>query len=439
MNVIERNSALIKLAIVGVLAVLLLIPLSMIQSLINERAELYKSVRTEIGNSYGGVQELTGPYLSVPYYETRKIEGEDRLYRMYVHLLPEELNIKGSLDTAIRNRNIYKLMVYSTDLEISGVFDQSKFEIAKIPASKLQWENAVLNLGVSDLKGIREETRIMWGDSSAVFGPGLSNVNVAPTGISVPLKVSDKGKVSFSMDLALKGSEGLFFKPLGKQTRVNISSSCPNPSFKGSYLPDFEKSETGFAAQWNILELNRSFPQAWTGAMPEIDQSDFGLNLMMDVEHYQKTMRSVKYAMLFIVLTFLSFFFIEILNAKRIHPVQYTLIGLTLVVFYILLLSLSETFGFNVAYWLSTGAVILLLSTYIAAALKSVRLTGILTFVLVLIYAFIYVIIQLANYSLLMGSIGLFVFLAILMIQSRNVDWYSIGNKKENEIAVEEI
>jgi inner membrane protein len=219
---------------------------------------------------------------------------------------------------------------------------------------------------------------------------------------------------------------------MGKVTDINMNSNWSNPSFNGAFLPDTHKVDhNGFVANWNVLHLNRNFPQIWTSSHQTIEGSAFGVDLLLPVDNYQKSYRAIRYAILFIGFTFLVFFFIEVLNKIFIHPVQYILVGIALIVFYTLLLAISEHIRFNYAFVLSAVATLLLIGGYIRAILKSWKLTGLITGILSVLYSFIFVIIQLQDYALLIGSIGVFIILALTMYFSRKIDWYnlSLGTK----------
>jgi inner membrane protein len=220
---------------------------------------------------------------------------------------------------------------------------------------------------------------------------------------------------------------------VGKQTDIELNSDWPDPSFEGSFLPNIRNiNEAGFSANWKVLNLNRSYPQQWIGNKYSIDESSFGVKLLLPVDHYQKSLRSVKYAIMFIALTFLIFFFTEILNKKRIHPIQYLLVGLGLSIFYTLLVSLSEQISFNLAYLIASLSIIFLITAYSYSMLKNIKLTAIVAFVLIVLYVFLFTVIQLQDYSLLLGSVGLFLALATVMYLSRKVDWYSNITNNDN-------
>jgi inner membrane protein len=213
---------------------------------------------------------------------------------------------------------------------------------------------------------------------------------------------------------------------LGKSSGVELTSTWKNPSFDGAFLPDTRTvDERGFTAKWNVLNMNRSYPQQFSGSVSGIDESAFGVSLLMAVDQYQKSMRAAKYAVLFIVLTFMVFFFIQVLNKVRIHPIQYILVGLTLCIFYTLLISLSEHIYFGLAYLVASVAIVSLTAFYTQGTFKNMKLSGMLAVIMSILYSFIYIIIQLEDFALLAGSIGLFIALAIIMTLTRKIDWYN--------------
>ncbi|HHH54328.1 MAG TPA: cell envelope integrity protein CreD, partial [Bacteroidetes bacterium] len=237
-----------------------------------------------------------------------------------------------------------------------------------------------------------------------------------------------KDNIDFSFDIKLQGSESIYFIPVGKTTTVALKSSWDSPSFQGRFVPDErEVSKDGFTANWKILDMNRNYPQQWEGNKYNVSSSKFGVDLIKPVGEYQKNMRTVKYSLLIIVLIFLIYFFFEVLGKFRIHPIQYSFIGLALTLFFVLLLSISEQIGFDLAYLVSAAATTIMILIYSAALLKNRKQLLILTGFLITIYGFIYVVLQLEDFALLAGSIGLFVALFITMYYSRKIDWYNIG------------
>lgn len=215
---------------------------------------------------------------------------------------------------------------------------------------------------------------------------------------------------------------------------VTLNSDWNNPSFSGNFLPfSREIDDDGFSSKWKILHLNRNYPQKWTGSRYQIAESEFGVNLRVTVDEYQKTIRTAKYAIMFIGLTFLTFFMIELLGGKSVHPIQYLLIGFGLLIFYTLLLSFTEHISFNSSYMLASSAIIILITLYAKSVIKENKLTLLIMGILVLLYGYLFIVIQLQDYALLMGSIGLFLILALMMYLTRNIDWFS-AMKKSNDV-----
>ncbi len=412
----------------------------MIQNLIREREQTqYEAIR-EVSSKWAEEQTISGPYLSIPYYKyVRQYSSRDSTYKVvmvkdYMHFLPSDLKIKGEISPEKRNRGIYDIVVYNSKLHIGGTFDKINFSNPDIPRNNILFDKAFLSIGISDLRGIEKQIDMKWNENDCTFNPGTVTTDIIGSGINTPVKIenSDSLKYSFSFDLDLKGSQKLYFIPVGEVTDLTIDSKWKNPSFNGSFLPDSRTvSDSGFSANWNILHLNRNFPQNWVGNSYSVNESAFGIDLILPVDNYQKSTRATKYAILFIIFTFITFFFVEILKKVFIHPVQYILVGIALIVFYTLLLSISEYLSFNYAFIVSALATILLIFGYVKAILKSFRLSGLVSGIITLLYTFIFVIIQLQDFALLIGSLGVFMILAIIMYFSRKIDWYNLNMKEE--------
>lgn len=419
-----RNSITIKSIIIGLLVLILLIPAGMIKKLIQERNDLRNSVISEVSYKWGNPQTIAGPIITIPYKQYYKKDKEIIEEIRYAKFLPEDLNISGQINPETRYRGIYKVVVYNTNLKITGKFNKPDFSEWKIKDSNVLWENATLSIRIPDMRGIKDEIKVTWNKNEYEVNPGINEQN--HTGVSTLVDIDENDTYAFEFNLNLNGSESLNFIPLGKQTNVSLNSNWTDPSFEGAFLPyDRNVDINGFNSKWKILHLNRSFPQKWIGNNYTVDDSSFGVKLMLPVDHYQKSLRSVKYAIMFISLTFLIFFFTEILNKKRIHPIQYLLVGLGLSIFYTLLVSLSEQISFNLAYLIASFAIISLITAYSYSMLKNKKITGVVALVLIILYVFLFTILQLQDYALLLGNIGLFIALATVMYLSRKVNWYS--------------
>ena len=441
-----KQSITIRLITIGILILLLLIPVSMVEDLIREREYRQADAIREVSSKWGEQQTITGLVLTIPYKTFEKVYEKESTEKFklvesieYAHFLPEALNIKGDITPEVRYRGIYEVIVYNSKVNLSGNFSTPKFEEWKIDNANVIWEDAFVSLGLTDLRSIQENISVKWNDKKYFFNPGVASNDVIQNGISTRLSLkssdSSSAKASFSLDLNFNGSSSLYFVPLGKTTKVDINSKWKNPSFDGAFLPDDRTISTeGFKANWEVLHLNRSYPQSFRGATTGINESSFGVNLIVPVDEYQKSMRSAKYAVIFITLTFLIFFFVQILNGVRIHPIQYIIVGLALCVFYTLLIALSEHIAFMYSYLISSTAIVVLITLYAKSIFNNTMLTRMIGLILVILYLFIYSIIQIEDYALLMGSIGLFIVLAIVMYLSRKIDWYAIKTKGTEEI-----
>lgn len=443
LNLLMRNlksNIYFKLGTIVVLTLLLLIPASMVRSLIREREWTQQDAIEEVSGKWALGQTVTGPYLSIPYDRyVKQFSEKDSTniivkIRDYIHVLPEKLEINGSINPEKRYRGIYEVVVYDSELMLSGHFRSIDLKELDILPQNIHFDKTKLNLGVSDLKGIEKQIRLHWQNETLDFNSGVANNDLVSQGINAALTRFNEGTLNaFDLTINLKGSQYLQFLPLGKTTDVNIQSQWATPSFDGAYLPDSRNiSEKGFEAHWNILHLNRNYPQIWTGSKYDPDHSRFGTHLLLPVDRYKKSDRVAKYAILFLGLTFLVFFFVELLKKVFIHPIQYILVGLALVVFYTLLLAFSEHISFNSSYLTATILTLSIVSLYTYAILKSKTVAGLVLGILLILYLFIFTILQLEDYALLIGSVGIFIILSLVMYISRKIDWYDLYLEKSN-------
>ena len=443
---LRRHAVTFKMAGILALVLVLLIPLSFIQSIISNRMSRRDEAVEEITSTWGRNQTLIGPVLVIPYtYKTKtwkeqvmngrmeKLEVEEPA-RANAYFLPAELIVDGSVTPSTLHRAIYDAVVYKGKLDLSGRFDPPDFQGLGIAQEDMRWEDATVTLAVADLRGIADKLKITMGEQTCEFSPGC-NLKGYPSGVSarVPGLQAGAKNLDFRMALDLKGSGEIRFAPVGQKNRLKLTSTWPDPSFCGAFLPTERRvTANGFDATWEVSWYGRSYPQQSHGKgdgyafTPEaISSSLFGVAFLYPVDTYRMAERSTKYGILFIALIFTAFFLFEILSALRIHVFQYTLLGAALCLFYLALLSLSEFVPFACAYWAGAAASSLLIVLYSLKALKSGRRTAIIAAALLVIYAYLYVVLQLQDYSLLFGTAGLFVALAIVMFATRNVDWYA--------------
>ncbi|MBC35332.1 MAG: cell envelope integrity protein CreD [Bacteroidetes bacterium] len=442
LNQIKNNfsqSISVKIVVVTILVLLLLIPIGMIKSLITERQVYREEALQDIQEKWGKSQKVAGPILTIPVQQIKLIDEKERIYNYLLHILPDDLNYEVKITPEIRYRGMYKVVVYEANMDISGNFPNMNELAENYSNYTFKWNEAYMTIGVPDMKGIQNQLEIDLNGKKYGVTPGVKNKDIISTGVAFNTPINTekfKKKINFKTNLILKGSKDLQFYPIGKNTYINMESPWENPSFKGNFLPeDRNNSENGFNAYWKVLNLNRNYPQNWIGDTYTIENSTFGVELLLPIDHYQKSMRSAKYALMFIFLTFICFLFFEILNNKIIHPIQYLLVSAGLVIFYILLLSLSEQIGFNKAYLLASAGIISLITIYTSSVFRSFKVNAFFAAILSTLYIYLFVILQMQDYALLMGSIGLFIILALMMYFSRRVNWYkSIDEKSSTEV-----
>ena len=437
-----QESIMVKLFSIAFLVLVLLLPASWIQDLMYERQQRADSVVGEISDKWSRSQTVSGPVLVIPFKQQEIIDnGKDgktiREVITNAFFLPEQLDINGTVDPEVRHRGIFDAVVYQSSLQIKSVFPKPDFQRLSVKEENILWEDAHLVFGITDLRGMTENPIISANDDPLSSEPS-NNIGVmmgsmeSVTGITTPLhwKNAESFQQAVNIKLSLKGSESLNFVPVGKTTAVKLSSPWNNPSFVGTFLPATHNiTEKNFDANWKVLHFNRPFSQQWTGDNEKLSGSDFGVSLRLPVDQYQQSIRTAKYGILMILLTFIALFLVEITTKVRIHPFQYILIGAALIIYYTLLLSISEQFGYNLAYLIASVATVTLISLYASTFLNRTRLTLLFSTLLVIFYAFIFVIILQQDFSLLLGSVGLFLIVGILMYFSRKVKWY--GDKKE--------
>lgn len=456
-SIIERYSVTIKLLAVGFLTLLLLIPLGMIRGLINERQYTKTGAVQEIVSKWSGEQVITGPCISIPYTQERIINDKREIVTRNLLLLPETLDIHANTTVEKRKRGIYDASVYKAEIALTGVFNMEEIEKKGIKQEDILFDKAIVIVGITDLKGIREAVSLQLNEETVAMEPGIPvenlftgtamNTYIAETEKSVGIPnistgifaaglnaradsilggVSINEKIPFSLTLNLNGSVGLYVVPVGKVTTSAFQSDWATPSFGGDFLPvNHDITNKGFTAAWKVLDLNRSYGQVVNGddsaTINQMSSSLFGVKFIQSVDQYQQNLRSVKYGVLIILLTFVVVLFIELIRKKAVNPFHYLLVGLALVLFYALLLSMSEIWGFNLAYAVAAFMTIVMISLHMVAILRSRKQGLLVGSLLAFLYVFVFLLIRMESYSLLVGSLGLFVILGVIMYYARKV------------------
>jgi inner membrane protein len=436
-----RGSQMLRLLSVAFLALLLQIPIAMIGSLVSERQQRRDAAVTEVSSKWGRLQSITGPALVLPYtyrwtevaaggQQTTYTETRDAIF------LPQQLRVRGSLDSELRHRGIFSVPVYRLGLTLEGEFARPDFSDLGVEPVAVAWDRAHLAVGISDVRAIQQETAATWNDEKVSFLPGTGAFADAGTGIHADVGIpAGVQRFQFSFPLSLDGSLGLYLTPFAQNTVVELESNYGHPSFQGNWLPSERSvSDAAFRARWSIPFLGRNYPQAWKAEAEMgkvIDASRFGVELIDPVDHYRMADRSVKYAGLFILLTFAAVWLIEVLAAVRVHPIQYLMLGGALCLFYLLELSLSEHVGFPLAYAIASVAVIAMVAGYSVVVLHHLRRALVVVVGVALLYAYLYILLMNEDYALLIGSVGLFLILAAIMHATRRVDWYAVEARPE--------
>jgi len=430
----SQNSILIKLAVITGITLLLLIPSAWIQGLITDREGYSQQMAGNISARWSDSQLVQGPVLILPFkkhvtdtdlYKNKTSRQE--AHRLYV--LPQTLNVVANTKTELFQQSIYDAVVYDARVHVTGSFDQADLEKAAIDPADVDFDKARIVFGISDMKGLKNNP-VVTVDGAQYTAEPAPDDNVVTQGLKINFHPQAGKGFRFDYTLDLKGSNDLNFLPTGKTTDVSVGSDWIHPEFNGRILPDNRVSDgKGFTAKWHSLYFNRPFPQQWIDDDSVLTtekvkkENAFGVRLQLPVDQYRKVLRTAKYAVLIIFLTFVSLFLTEMIRKQPIHLFNYALIGAAMVVYYTLLLSFAEQIGFNWAYFLASVSTITLIAVFTASLLKNKKAAALFAFILSVFYGFIFIIIQLEDLALLFGSIALFIIVAMLMYFSRKVSW----------------
>jgi inner membrane protein len=432
----QSNTA--RLIMVGMLTLVLFIPLALVQNLISERSYRQEEVKNKITSKWGGPVSFYGPIVKIPYKaieetvnyneNTKQSIRQRRWVTQYAYFFPETLKNRSAVTTEKRHYGYFEAAVFTSKMNFDGHFVRPDFSSRDIADSDIMWDKAQLVIKTTNLKSIQDEVKIRLGQTDLAFEPLFNSsdydtLDALETGFFDARVLRDSGNIPFKFDISYRGSDHLYFIPIGKTTTAAMTSNWESPSFTGNFLPNEKGATGGFPASWKILHVNRPFAQQSFEKLPNLSQFAFGVDFSIPVDQYLQNDRASKYGFLIIGLTFLIFFLIQMMSKVRIHIFQYGMIGLALIMFYTLLLSITEHSSFTFAYLIATAAVVIMISTYSISILKNRKFPLFIAGSLTALYGFIYVIIQMEDYALLFGSIGLFMILAAVMYFSRKIDW----------------
>ena len=430
---VERvlRSPLVRLLGIGGLALVLQVSVLYIGDLVRDRRSTRDAAVAELASIWGGAQRLAGPFLVVPYRTPADTAGEGTV-EVVATFLPSELRVTADLTTDRLRRGLFEAPVYRSTVEISGSFDPPDFEKWAVPADRVIWERAEVVFDVSDVRSVQAGARLRWGEAELAFQPGTGLRAGGRTGIHARLGDLAKGAGAgaFSATLDLAGSASLRVAPTAEVTSVELAGDWPDPSFQGAWLPvERDLGDSGFSAEWRISHLGRGYPQSWRDGTygEEVDAATVGVDLLTPIDPYRQSVRSLKYSLLFLALTFGVAWLFEVLGGARLHLIHYALIGAAMCLFYLLELALSEHIGFPAAYAIAAALVVITNGAY-ARSLLSTRRAALLAGGLCVLYGAMYLLLQLDDYALLAGAVGLFLILAAIMYATRAVDWHAVGS-----------
>jgi inner membrane protein len=440
LRMFESRPLVAKVSVIGAIVVGLMIPLSMLRGLILERSQMRSQAVESVASGWGGSLTAGGPLLRVPFeIEKKSANGEVTIEPHQLFVFANDLNVQATLQrAATRHVGIYEVPVYLVNLHLSGNFKVADVLAAamtgRYPSAIYHWNDARVRLPLSDVRSIREFNLATLAEHRLIFGPAL--VNGYP-GVEARFDLSEVPKdatLPFSMQILLAGSQSMALLPTAATTQLKLRADWPDPQFQGAFLPSrYTLDQRGFDAEWQVLALNRAFAQSWFDT--EVDagkltDAAFGVGLFQSVDVYQRSERAVKYALLFIALTFLSFFAWESLGNLRIHAMQYVFIGLALSTFYLLLIALTEHLPFWLSFWLGAAALVALLGFYISGVMDSARLGIVIGLVMSLVYGLLFMLVVSESYALLIGAISLFGVLATVMLATRKLHWSSPAERQ---------
>jgi len=444
-----------KAVVVALFALMILVPLAMIDDVVQQRQSYRAQAVASIARSHAGPQAFVGPVLVVPYEETVETSTQDsqgvirkvlRQRSGQWRWFPATLSLDGTLQPGTRKRGLYEVRVYEWQGHADARFD------AVIPADPdplhpRRIGAAWLDYGIADVRGLAGVPRLQVDGRAVVLQQGLRGREGSGVHASLAApRAGERLQLDTRMAFALDGTESLALVPLGDRNQVTLASPWPHPQFGGSFLPRTRKVDArGFSASWDISSLATSAQARFDAGktLPLVaDRSGSGgdavavegidaiaLSLVEPVNLYSQVDRATKYGFLFVLLTFAGFFLFELVRQLPIHPIQYALVGLALAIFFLLLLSLSEHMAFASAYLVASLACIGLLGFYLSAVLRSRLRGGAFAAMLALLYAALYGLLVSEDNALVLGALLLFAILAAAMVVTRKLDWYQLAER----------
>jgi inner membrane protein len=422
-----------KIATIAGVAVVLLVCISLVTDLVYERRARQDSAATEVAESWGNAQRFSGPQLRLEHHflvetEKGKVQGAQES----IFLLPDSIDMRFTVSPQRKSRGIYDVILYETKVQYVALFRKSTLQSSGYPVQGGSLSKAELVLPITDPRSFSKAVTATVQDETVEFIPGNRRGFSANKELvaQLPKVTESSDDIVVKGELVLRGTETLSFVPTGKVTHVEAQGSWSDPGFSGSWLPKHRITDRDFVAEWRITYYGREFGQVVPMKDVELENSQCTITLHDPVNSYVKTERSVKYVAIVIALTFALFFVLELVSGSTIHPMQYLLVGLSLVMFYVLLLGISEFMVFNTAYGIAAVATVMAIALYMKALLRNGMRAALVMVSMGGLYGFVFVLLSLEEYSLLIGSIGAFSALCGVMYATRGVDWSGGATKR---------
>jgi inner membrane protein len=446
-SALDGRSLGIKLIVVGVLAMLMTLPALFVYSLIEDRTVRAGQVATDISRSVGGAQLFLGPVLVIPQVTPATVDDKHNPVSAkdagLTVIFPVTADVVADVKTEIRHRSLFKVPVYRAKLQLASTFDLTGADADTPKGTVLDWTRAQFVVGASDARGALADPTLDIAGASVAMAPvqGINADGRQPNGERVSMKVFGTGassnvtpgaKFSVSANLAFSGARRLALLAYGKSTNLAIHADWPNPSFDGDFLPASSKiTDHSFDANWAVPFAARGMSASGdVSLLSQLQDTQMGVTFIVLADPYQSVTRSVKYALLFLVLVFLTYFIFEVMSGKRVHPAQYILVGVAQIVFYLLLLAFAERIGFDAGFLIAALATVGLISAYASWVFGKVSY-GLRAFVVFgLLYGLIYTLLRLEDEALLVGSVAAFLTIAAVMYVTRGIDWYGATKSK---------
>ena len=434
----KSRSMGVKLIVVCGLALLMTIPALFVGALVEDRTQRAADVIREISDHVGGQQTFLGPTLAIPYHIPPQSPADYAKRGVYL-VFPVRAAASVKTATEERRRSLFKVPVFQADLKLDAKFDLAGVPSAAPQAAELDWSRAEIVVGVSDARGALADAMLTADGKTSTLVPaesatdisigGDQNQHIKLTLFGTRMEGLAKPNAQFNVTSALRfsGAQRIAVLAYGKTTNLTMQGDWPSPGFDGGFLPvNRTVSSKGFTAEWSVPFIARGVRAEGQGDLiTGLDATALGVSFIEVADPYQSVNRSLKYALLFLGLLFLSYFVFEVTTGKRVHPAQYVLVGIAQIIFYLLLLSLAERMGFDAGFLLAGAATVTLLSANAAwvffSRVQGVRALAIFS----LLYALIYLLLRLEDNALLVGAIASFLAVASAMYFTREIDWYS--------------